>query len=133
MTGISGYEEALRENQDTFVWTGRQDPAFDGPQFRGIEMVYIADLDTVAIFPGTAGSLTTETAAIANGPRYFWINGQYMLKVIHRDRYFYKKRPFSPSSQPYTHIMIVDIWHNNPCRTRRRHAIVYPSQNVEEA
>lgn len=130
ISGISEYEDALRQNQDTFVWTGRQDPAFDGPQFRGIEMVYIADLDTAAIHPGTAGSLAAEGAATETGPRYFWINGKYMLKVIHRDRYFYKKRPFSPSKQPFTHIMLVDIWHNNVCRSRRRQGICYPGTNL---
>lgn len=130
LTGISTYEEALRSNQDSFVWTGRQDPAFAGPQFRGIEMVYISDLDTAALFPGTDGALAVETAATNTGSRYFGVNGAYMLKVIHRNRYFYKKRPFSPSKQPYTHIMIVDIWHNNPCRSRRRQVIVYPNTDL---
>lgn len=125
--GVGIYESALRQGQDTFVWTGRQDPAFGSPTFRGVEIVYISDLDTAALYAGAAGALATEVTATLNGPRYYGINGQFMLKTIHRDRYFYKKAPFSPSKQPYTHIMIVDMWHNNVCRSRRRHVQVSPS------
>ena len=130
ITGMSNYEDALRMNQDTFVVTGRQDPAFAGPQFRGIELVYISDLDTAQLANGTIGALTTEALADKTGSRYWWVNGKYILKTIHADRYFYKKRPFSPSKQPYTHIMIVDIWHNNVCRSRRRQAIVLPDTDL---
>ena len=127
--GVAQYEAALRASQDTFVSTGRQDPAFNGPTYRGIEMVYISDLDTAALY-GADGTLLTENAATLGGPRYYCVNGMYMLKVIHSERYFYKKKPFSPSNQPYTHICIVDIWHNNVCRSRRRHAIVTPLATV---
>lgn len=128
LSGISQYENALRSSQDTFVWTGRQDPAFDGPQFRGIELVYVSDLDTAAIngFSGTPVNESTATGGFT-GPRFHFINGMYILKVIHKDRFFYKKPPFSPSKQPYTHIMITDIWHNNVCRSRRRHGRVVPA------
>ncbi len=133
LTGISNYEDALRINQDTFVATGRQDPAFAGPQFRGIEMVYMSDLDTAALYEdstGGDGNLATEALADITGARYYWVNGKYILKVIHSDRYFFKKRPFSPSKQPYTHICIVDVWHNNVCRSRKRQAIVTPKTDL---
>ena len=127
--GLGLYESALRVGQDT--WVGKQDPAFAGPQFRGIELVYVSDLDTAAIFPGTAGALATESgSAVNDGPRYWGVNGTYMLKVLHRNRYFYKKAPFSPSKQPYTHIMITDLWHNNVCRSRRRQFIVVPAAAI---
>ncbi len=129
LNGISKFEAALRMNQDTFVAAGRQDPAFDGPQFRGIELVYVSDLDTAALYNNT-GTPAAEAGAAQIGARFWFVNGQYVLKVIHRDRFFYKKPPFSPSKQPYTHIMIVDIWHNNVCRSRRRHGIVAPSVNL---
>lgn len=134
LTGIANYEDGLRQNQDLFVTSGRQDPSYNHPRFRGIDVVYIANLDTAAIFPtGSGGALSTEldTAGTTNaGPRYFWINGRYMLKVFHRERYFYKKAPFSPSRQPFTKIMIVDCWHNLVCRSRRRHGIVVPSADI---
>lgn len=127
--GLTRYEDSLRVNQDTFVTAGRQDPAFDGPQYRGIELVYVSDLDAAALYNNT-GTPASEAAAAITGPRFWFVNGQYILKTIHRDRFFYKKPPFSPSKQPYTHIMIVDIWHNNVCRSRKRQGMVVPEANV---
>lgn len=105
----------------------RASRSLPGPQFHGIELVYMSDLDTAALYAGAAGSLVSEVSATLDGPRFFGVNGGYVLKAIHRDRYFYKKPPFSPSKQPYTHIMLVDIWHNNPARSRRRQFIVTPT------
>ncbi len=134
LNGISQYEVALRVSQDTFVTTGRQDPAYNHPRYRGIDVVYVSNLDTAAVFPtGSGGSLSTETdtAGTTNaGPRYYFINGEYMKSVIHNERWFHKLDPFSPSRQPFTKIMIVDLWYNFVCRSRRRHGIVNPSADI---
>lgn len=142
LNGIANYEDGLRRNQDEFVATGRQDPAFNGPMYRGIPLVYIEALDHAAVYDdgsnGFAGELDSSTdrdgGALANpassGPRYYFINGMYMKMVWHSDRYFYKKEPFSPSGQPFTKIMVVDCWHNFIARSLRRHGLVSPSADV---
>lgn len=133
--GCTVYEAALRENQQMLL-PNYQDPAFPNPQHKGVDIVYIEELDTAEIYPtgsadGTTLSTEFDTSGTTNaGPRYMAINGYYLLKAIHALRYFYKKRPFSPSNQPWNHIMPVDIWHNTVCRSRQRQGIIYPSADI---
>jgi len=131
--GISIYENSLRVNQDHFRWKG-QDPAYPSASYKGVQMLYISELDSAAVYPTGAGStLSTEDdvgGTTNQGPRYQFWNPRYLLKAIHRERYFFKKRPFSPSNQPWNHICPVDIWHNNCVRSRRRLGCVYPSADI---
>lgn len=142
LEGLTNYEDMLRQSQDAFVMAGRQDPAYNHPTFRGIDLLYVSTLDTAQIYAGdndpASGTYVDESTntkaefgsgtVIRNGPRYWFINGKYLNKIFHRDRYFYKKPPFSPSQQPFTHVMIVDCWHNLFNRSRRRHGIISPSR-----
>jgi hypothetical protein len=139
LAGLTNYEDMLRNSQDAFVMAGRQDPAYNHPTFRGIDLIYVSTLDDAAIYDGgiaTTGYVDEATATAAefhggsgarSGPRYWFINGKYLNKIFHRDRYFYKKPPFTPSQQPFTHVMVVDIWHNCFNRSRRRHGIISPN------
>lgn len=124
--GIVNYELSLRSNQDTFVTTGRQDPAYNMPKFRGIDMVYLSPLDTALLYDSGAAAVNEADATRAGGPRYYGVNSNYVCKCIHRNRYFYRKPAFSPSKQPFTKIVIVDMWHNNVFRSLRRHFLVTP-------
>jgi hypothetical protein len=138
ISGITNYETGLRLNQDTFVTTGRQDPAYARPGYRGIPLVYIDLLDQVALYPGGSGtSFAGETDGLTDrngtalalpdfeGPRYWWITPRYLRKVVNNNRFLHEEM-VQPSRQPFTRIMVIDTWHNNIFRSRQRHGIVGP-------
>ena len=103
----------------------RQDPSFDA-SFRGIEVEYIEGFDDASLYQATSTTFGTEATAAVTGPRFWFINGTYMLHVWKSDRYFHKIPTFQPSAQPMTSISMYDCWHNMVCRSRRRQGLVVP-------
>lgn len=134
--GVYTYEDALRVNQDTFRWGGGQDPAYPHPTHKGVDILYNSSLDGALLHPtgdanGTVDSYEADDSGTTNaGPRYYGVDARYMLKAIHARRFFFKKPAFSPSNQPWNHIMPVDLWHNNCCRSRQRQGLIYPSADI---
>lgn len=122
---INLYQQALRSYQDRFSGNGNpSDPAYLNPMYGGIELIYTAALDTAPLY-GTG--FTAETAGSLIGPRYYWINGQYLSPVFHTSRYMAKKDPMVHPNQPFTTVVPVDCWWNLFARSRQRHGIIYPT------
>ena len=127
---LNAYQRLLRASQDRFTGIANyQDPAYLTPQYGGIDLQYVAALDTAAIY-GSAGTTyyaeDDATNAVA-GPRYYWINGQYLAPVFHTSRYMVSKPPMVHPNQPFTTVVVTDCWWNLVCRSRQRHGIVYPA------
>lgn len=132
--GQNHYRRILRASQDQFVTASRQDPAYVKPQYAGIDLEYVSELDSAAIYhtTTTSGVTVTEddyTNGVA-GPRYYWLNAKYLCPVFHTTRYMYKHDPMRHPNQPFTTIQPIDSWYNMVCRSRRRLGIVYPSVDV---
>ena len=128
--GLTFYQRALRDSQDTFVTASRQDPAFMKPQYAGHDLEYAAGLDDIAVYgDGTAVGTGTETSSVGGsikGPRYYFINANYMKYVFHTTRYFYTHPSMKHPNQPFTTVMPVDCWHNFICRSRQRQGLLSP-------
>jgi hypothetical protein len=144
--GVQQYRNALRLSNDTLV--SYQDAAYSSPAYAGIDVTYCSDLDTAAIFPAStssvADSLTgyntpssanaafgafgTESGAatIAKGPRYYFVNGNYLTPIFHSKRYFKQHEVLRHPNQPFTYVQPVDCWSNLFCNSRQRHGIVCP-------
>lgn len=128
--GLNAYQQLLRSSQDRFTGIANyQDPAYLTPQYGGIDLQYVAALDTAALY-GSAGTTyyaedDTASAATA-GPRYYWINGQYLAPVFHTSRYMVSKPPMVHPNQPFTTVAVTDCWWNLVARSRQRHGICYP-------
>lgn len=126
--GQNAYQQLLRASQDTFVTSSRQDPAYMQPKYAGIDLVYAPKLDTYAGY-GTSGG--TESGAGSSpdfkGPRYYFLNGNYMKFIFHSTRYMYQHPAMRHPNQPFTTIVPVDSWYNFVCRSRQRQGIVYPT------
>lgn len=135
--GQKEYVALLRESQDVFVTPGRQDPAFVRPSYAGIDMEYCAILDTVKLYEAetSTDALVTEIENVgvgdANGPRYYWINGNYIKPVFHTNRYMTKHTTMRHPNQPFTSIVPVDCWYNLVCRSRQRNGIVSPAATLD--
>jgi len=121
--GQNIYAGLLRQSQDTFVTASRQDPAYMAPKFSGIDLVYAPSLDEYAGYPG----LSTEGNATAKGPRYYFLNGNYMKYIFHQTRYMFQHPTMRHPNQPFTSIVPVDSWYNFVCRSRQRQGIVSPT------
>lgn len=153
--GIANYEMALRSNQDTFRGVGKasgQDPAYDGPTFRNTPLEVIDLLESAKLYSSgnaTIGSslacdergvdasgsqLATGThAGLLIGPRYYFINTEYLKFVTHTENYCKMTEPFMPSAQPFTRVQVMDLWNNNVCRSRKRHGILAPNSAIVNA
>ena len=131
--GQRTYVQLLRANQDTFVTASRQDPAYMRPQYAGIDLERVVALDTYAGYGTAAGGAapnTESTDGSFNGPRYYFINGNYLKPVFHSSRYMHSHPTMRHPNQPFTTIMPVDSWYNFVCRSRKRQGIIFPSENV---
>ena len=122
------YTQLLRSSQDTFVSSTRQDPAYMRPQFAGIDVEAVAALDDYAGYEGqyTEG----ENGSTNRGPRYYFINANYMKFVFHTERYLHMHPTMRHPNQPFTTIVPVDCWYNFVCRSRQRQGILGPGSTV---
>lgn len=126
------YMDLLRASQDTYVTSGRQDPAFVNPSYAGIDVIRVQALNSAALYP--AETLTDPLVAEmpgtgvgeASGPRYYWINGNYIRPIFHSRRYMVKGPVKDHRDQPFTKVQYVDVWMNVVARSLQRHALVSP-------
>lgn len=131
---LNFYQATLRAAQDRFTGIASyQDPAYLAPSYGGIDLQYVAALDGAALY-GTNNAQTENTASAAGskmkGPRYYWLNGQYLAPVFHSSRYMVTKDPMIHPNQPFTTVQVVDSWWNLVCRSRQRHGLVWPTADI---
>ena len=121
-SGINLYKRMLRDANDSLV--SKQDPAYNMPQYSGIDLVYVGSLDSATI-NGTTPS-ASESGATPDGHRYWWLNGNYMTPIYHARRYMEKHDPMRHPNQPFTTVQPVDCWWNLFCNSRQRQGIIAP-------
>lgn len=128
--GLKYVKRVYRGNQDR--WENANDPQ-QNPLYGGRPFVYAGQLDSAAIFPtGAAGALSTEgnTTNSNAGPRYFVLQPKYMRSVFHSERYLADLGVMTDPKVPTQHVKYLDTWGNMACRSRQRHAIIYPNETI---
>lgn len=134
--GIVQYKKLLRAENDVQVTPGRQDPAYQNPTYSGIPLERAPQLETEALYVESTGStLYTESSgsgggALLTGPRYYWINANYMKMAFHSKWYFKYLDVFSPENNRTKYVLPIQIWFNLYCTSRRHHGIVCPSTDL---
>jgi len=132
--GQRAYVGCLRASQDTFVTGSRQDPSYMKPQYSGVDLEYVSELDTAAIydntFEGTGTGVDESSGTTDAGPRYYFINANYLKFVFHTTRYFYQHPTMKHPNQPFTTVMPVDCWHDFICRSRQRQGLIGPDGGI---
>jgi len=131
--GRANFSSASRIDQDLWVTAGRQDPAFKGPMFGGIPIVYVSNLDTNSLYPGSStGGLDPEEGAnvTASGPRYYWLNTDYIKPVFHKKKYMKKLGVKEDIDLPESKVLPCTIWHNMICEAPNRQGVVSPSADL---
>ena len=130
-TGISNYKTGLRLSNDQLVTVSRQDPAYSNPKFSGIDLVYVSDLNTATLYSNAGGTaLVSESTANLTGPRYYWINADWVAPVWHSECYFEKDEVMRHPNQPGAYVMPVECWRNMMPLSRKRLGIVHPTTDV---
>lgn len=127
--GVIVYKDALRKTNDRGYVSNPQDPAYLRPQFAGFDVQEFESLENAAIYPGsTPGTTVTYSSATAAGPRYYFINSEYVRMFFHSQNYFERRAVREPTDQVGSYAQPVTTWYNLLARSRRRGTgILYPS------
>jgi hypothetical protein len=134
--GIVKYKKMLRAENDVQVVPGRQDPAYQNPTYSGIPLERAPQLETEALYAANSSTLydeSTDAGTTANtftGPRYYWINANFMKMAFHSNYYFKYLDVFSPEKNRTKYILPIQIWFNLYVTSRRHQGIVSPSADV---
>jgi hypothetical protein len=123
-----------RASQDR--WVDMRDP-YNNPTYLNAPIVYVAQLDTAAIYPtGARDTLSTELSRDNDdntdgigfaGPRYKLVQPEYLRAVFHSKRYFKNLGVLTDVERPTVHTMPINTYGNILARSLRRHAEVFPA------
>ena len=130
--GRTIYKQLLRQGQDHFV-AGPQDPAYPDPQYYGIPVQRASTLEGLALYNSGASTLASEGAAADRGPRFYFLNAEYLYPVFHARRYFYKYDVTKHHNVPDTWVLPIAVWYNPICTSRQRQGILSPTSTVYAA
>ncbi len=141
--GQAMYETALRINQDHFR-VGSQDPAYDMPMYRRVDVINIESLGTNALYTdldtltfaaedavnGLGGTTSAADGIGFNGPRFYFVDGRWLKKTFKSGKYFAPHEVIKPTDKVETMIYPFLNRHNNHVRSRMRMGIISPFANV---
>jgi len=132
--GIVKYKKILRDANDVQVTPSRQDPAYVNATYAGIPLERAPQLETELLYAESGASVYNNETASANnhfsGPRYYWINANYMKMAFHSNYYFKYLDVFSPERNRTKYVMPIQTWFNLYVTSRRHHGIVCPSADA---
>lgn len=128
-TGRKAVQVLLRAGQDTYV-SGGQDAAYPDPMYMGIPIARVSTLETATLYDDGSSDNTTEALADLKGPRFYFVNGNYLFPVFHSAKYFAKEKPTKHHNVPDTWVCPVATWYNVICTSRQRQGILSPSLDL---
>ena len=136
-SGIKNWKLLCRAENDVNVSASAQDPAWARPTYAGIPLERAPQLETSKLYgvANTASVSYTEsdnsgTTANVTGPRYYFINANYMKMAFHDKYYFKYLDVFTPEHNRTKFVMPIQTWFNLYVTSRRRHGVVAPSTDL---
>lgn len=151
--GATLYEQALQFTNDPLSAASRSkgDPTIDELRYRGAALHFFQGLSEAGAYSDGNGGVTgyvpeftdsadadgtlittklgLNTPTQRTGPRFFFLDNRYMRIFFKRGRMF-KTKKIVPERQPWTTIIVMDLWRNHYCRSRQRLGCVHPSTNL---
>lgn len=103
LDGIKFYKRACRAVNDQMAQLN--DPTVRGPQFNGVPLKYVSELDSVFT---------------ASQPEYLWYNLAYLKPFFHTDHFMAEKVTPGGTDHPNKTVVWKFSWYNMLCRSRRR-------------
>lgn len=119
------YKALLRDQNDHLTRWG--DPSGERPSFYGVFLEFIEALDTALLYDDGSSGFTDEASASKDGPRFYFLNFEYLKIIWHRERYWYEHEVKQPSDQVDSWVKPVSVWNNLFLRSRQRQGIVAPA------
>jgi hypothetical protein len=107
--GITFYKARLRALNDRMDML--KDPAINGPQYQGVPLIYVSELD--------------EQGWTDNTPDYLFWDFNYICPFFHSDMYMDETITDGGSRQPNSTVVFKFSWFNMICRSRRRQGRVF--------
>ena len=107
--GVVFYKSRLRMGNDRMERLS--DPSIMGPQFEGIPIKYVSELD--------------QQGWTANQPDYIWLNLNFLFPIFHTNRFMYEVIRDGGPKQPTSVVNFKFSWYNLFCRSRRRQGRTY--------
>jgi len=130
--GINRYRQLLRAANQRYVNDNNLDPAYNMPQFTGMDIQVVDVFDTTALTPTGGDGSTAYTGYSSNvwasgKPRYLFWNTQYLFPVFHPERFMYESDPVSGGiTASDVEAIFYRSWLAFCCNSRRRQGIVAP-------
>ena len=125
--GATLHSNAMRANGEFFLTDGKQDGSYSNSKARGIDIMEYQDLDNAELYDDGSNGLTTQDSAAAPGPRFYFINLDYMWTKFFAGKFFNKGKVKELADTDGAFRQPVFLWTQLWCSSRRRHGIVYPS------
>lgn len=132
LDGLNLFQSLLRSGNDS-TRAGPQDPSYGMPQFKGVPLRYVSELDTAQLDEtggviGTSVGTYTGQAYPTGKPRFFFINCKWLKVVFHPKHMMRETDPISGGVQQRdTMSVFVESWCNVFPKSRRRHGLVRPA------
>jgi hypothetical protein len=117
LAGLLQYQQLVSDRNDrTYSKTSLGIPSLD---YLGIPLVRCEEMETNTLYDAS-GTAATEDNALKNGPRYLWLNGNFIFVVFHPDHFFDMRSVREPDNQIDAFFQPVTVWFNLVCTSRRR-------------
>lgn len=127
--GVTQWKAAMRANHEG-QYQAMVASRIDGsimPTFGGVEIVRYNVFDEAAVYDDGSSGLTTEDQADAAGPRYYFLDPNFMHYVFQGDEMIEKMEAMMGGIQyPGLIVQYFTSRSNLVCSSRQRHGIVYP-------
>ena len=107
--------------------------AFPYVNYAGIELYYVQQLDTAALYENDAsdGLAAADAAgALILGPRYYWLNTEHLKLVLHSRKFMQRGKAMHHPNQPFTWVIPTDTYANLIATTPSDGVIGFPSDGV---
>jgi len=129
--GFLTYSSLLLAMGDNVRAQNMQDPAMVQPMFANIPVEHWDGLGAATWYSAnanvTTGAVTTEGQAFNKGPRYYWLNFNFIKMIFHFANYFERTGWRMPGGdKPYTKVQDAQSWNNQWFISRRNHGVVLP-------
>lgn len=129
-TGKNAVQTLQRAGNTGGYVVGSQDAAYPNPLHGGVEIERVSTLETATLYNDGSSGNTTEALANVTGPRFYFVNGNYIFPVFHDERYFAKHEVSRQHNVPDTWVCPVASWYNVVCTSRQRQGILSPSTSL---
>jgi hypothetical protein len=128
---VYGQQIRLATSEGFHSIAGSQDPAVPDPMYFGIPVVWHRGFDTATVYANTGGDDTVTEGTAANiGPRFYWLNSNFLFPVFHDEIYFSKDEPRQDYTNIDEYVMPVSTWMSTLCTSRARQGVVSPNGSL---